>query len=164
MVKYFDSIDQVLSRRLMRKRTWDEEALTFLLTELLDEEGQSDHNLPYAHNELNKDLSHTNEPLAIFVSLETHNYPKSIERYITQSDIGFILSYEDQFDSDASFRSGWLLQAKRLFKSKNSNSFTANSRFESIDIDQHERMKALRDWAECDFIRYLLYLSASYRD
>nr|VFJ58919.1 MAG: hypothetical protein BECKDK2373C_GA0170839_106831 [Candidatus Kentron sp. DK] len=48
-LKYFDSIDEVLSRRLVRKRTWDEPALTFLLTELLDEDAQPDHSLPYPH-------------------------------------------------------------------------------------------------------------------
>jgi hypothetical protein len=82
-----------------------------------------------------------------------------MERYVTQSDIGFILSYEDQFDRDASFRRGWLMQAKRLFAShyKYEHGFTPNSRFDSIDPDQHDRMKALRDWANCDFIRYLLY-------
>ena len=158
-LRYFDSIDLALSRRLVRKRTWDEEALTFLLTELLDQEAQSDHNLSYPHDRLSRDLSATDEPLAVVVNLETHTYNKLIERYVTQSDIGFILSYEDQLNHDASFRRGWLMQAKRLFPSRQhyEHGFTVNSRFESIDSDQHDRMKALRDWAQCDFIRYLLY-------
>lgn len=158
-LRYFDSIDQALSRRLVRKRTWDEEALTFLLTELLDQEAQSDHNLPYPHDQLERDLSTTDEPLAVVVNLETHSYTKSMERYVTQSDIGFILSYEDQFNHEASFRRGWLMQAKRLFPSRqhHEHGFTVNSRFESLDSEQHDRMKALRDWAKCDFIRYLLY-------
>jgi hypothetical protein len=158
-LKYFDSIDHALSRRLVRKRTWDEEALTFLLTELLDEEGQLDHNVPYPHDTFLKDLSATDEPMSIAVHLETHSYPKSMERYITQSDIGLILSYEDQFDQAASFRRGWLFQAKRLFYSRqrHENGFTANSGFDSMNPEQHERIKRLRDWARCDFIRYLLY-------
>lgn len=141
------------------KRTWDEEALTFLLTELLDEEGQADHNMSYTHDIFLRDLSAIDEPLSISIQIETHSYPKSMERYVTQSDIGFILSYEDQFDQKASFHRGWLLQAKRLFQTRqrHEHGFTANSRFESIDNMQHERMKRLRDWAQCDFIRYLLY-------
>lgn len=158
-LKYFDSIDEAVSRRLIRKRTWDEEALTFLLTELLDEEGQQDHKLSYPHAEFATDLSHTDEPMSVNVRIETHSYPKQMERYVTQSDIGLILSYQDQFDHDLSFRRGWLLQAKRLFSSerKYEHGFTVNSGFNSIDPAQHERMKRLRDWAECDFIRYLLY-------
>ena len=158
-LKYFDSIDQSLSSRLVRRRTWDEEALTFLLTELLDDEAQVDHNISYPHHSFLKDLSATDEPLAISVQLDTHSYPKSMERYVTQSDIGFILTYQDQFNPKASFRSGWLLQAKRLFHStrRHEHGFTVNSQFGSVDYEQHARMVRLRDWAKCDFIRYLLY-------
>ena len=158
-LKYFDSIDQALSRRLVRKRTWDEESLTFLLTELLDLDAQSDHKISYPNDSLVRDLSATDEPLSITVQLETHTYPKPMERFVTQSDIGFILSYVDQFDLSTSFRRSWLMQAKRLFHTRHKYElgFTQNSRFESFDADQHERMKALRDWAKCDFIRYLLY-------
>jgi len=158
-LKYFDSIDEVLSRRLVRKRTWDEEPLTFLLTELLDEDAQPDHTLSYSHKELINDLSSSDEPLSISVQLETHSYPTPMERYVTQADIGLILSYEDQFNHDLSFRRGWLLQAKRLFPAHDRyrHGFTENSGFESQDTAQHERMLRLRDWAECDFIRYLLY-------
>ncbi len=34
LLKYFDSIDAAISLSMMRKRVWDEEALTYLLTEL----------------------------------------------------------------------------------------------------------------------------------
>jgi hypothetical protein len=158
-LKYFDSIDEALSRRLVRKRTWDEEALTFLLTELLDEDAQPDHALSYPHSDLIADLSSSDEPLSVTVRLETHSYPKPMERYVTQADVGLILSYEDQFNHDLAFRRGWLLQAKRLFPSRRryEHSFTENSGFESHDPAQHDRMRRLRDWAECDFIRYLLY-------
>nr|VFJ68615.1 MAG: hypothetical protein BECKDK2373C_GA0170839_11887 [Candidatus Kentron sp. DK] len=115
------------------------------------------------------DLSSSDEPLSVSVQLETHSYPTPMERFVTQADIGLILSYEDQFDHDFSFRRGWLLQAKRLFSSRplheqllssgyrSENRFTENSRFESQKPAQHERMRFLRDWAGCDFIRYLLY-------
>lgn len=159
LLKYFDSIDELLARRLLRKRIWDEEALTFLLTDLLDEESQRDHKIKYSHVDLVADLSRTDEPISIDVTLDTHSYPKSVERYVTQSDIGFILSYQDQFDHQKSFQYGWLMQAKRLFPSKRKfeQGFTENSKFESFDRIQHDRMKRLRDWANCDFIRYMLY-------
>lgn len=159
LLKYFDSIDESLARRLSRKRIWDEEALTFLLTDLLDEESQQDHKIKYSHVDLVADLSRTDEPISIDVTLDTHSYPKSMERYVTQSDVGFILSYQDQFNHKRSFQYGWLMQAKRLFPSKRKfdHGFTENSRFESFDSMQHDRMRRLRDWANCDFIRYMLY-------
>jgi len=159
LLKYFDSVDESLARRLLRKRTWDEEALTFLLTELLDEESQQDHNVEYSHANLIDDLFRTDEPISIDVTLDTHSYPKSMERYVTQSDVGFILSYQDQFGHKKSFQAGWLMQAKRLFPSKRKfdHGFTENSKFDSLDRAQHDRMKRLRDWAKCDFIRYMLY-------
>lgn len=159
LLKYFDSIDDSLAKKLLRKRTWDEEALTFLLTDLLDEESQQDHNVEYSHDNLVDDLSRTDEPISIDVTLDTHSYPKSMERYVTQSDVGFILSYQDQFSHKKSFQSGWLMQAKRLFPSKHKfdDGFTENSTFDSFDRVQHDRMKRLRDWAKCDFIRYMLY-------
>jgi hypothetical protein len=158
-LRYFDSIDEALSRRLVRRRTWDEEALTFLLTELLDEDSQPDHNLGYAHGDFVHDLAQTDEPISVDVQLDTHSYPKQMERWVTQSDLGLIITYEDQFNHRSSFQAGWLLQAKRLFpsKSKYDRGFTVNSKFDSYDSDQHDRMKRIRDWAECDFIRYLLY-------
>ncbi|MGH7524658.1 MAG: hypothetical protein ACREK8_10160 [Gemmatimonadales bacterium] len=73
---YFDSIDQAVSLRLARKRPWDEEALTFLLTELLDHEAQADHRLAYTHDQLTRDLSTAGEPLALVVNIETHTYNK----------------------------------------------------------------------------------------
>jgi len=158
-LKYFDSIDESLTRRLVRKRPWDEESLTFLLTELLDKESQQDHKLSYSHESLIDELSNTDEPLSIDVSIETHSYNKSMERYVTQSDIGFIISYQNQFKSNTSFRTGWLMQAKRLFPSKQSyeTQFSISSSFKSYDKAQHERMVRLRKWANCDFIRYMLY-------
>lgn len=159
LLKYFDSIDDALSRRLVRRRVWDEEALTFLLTELLDDECQEDHRLTYKQSDLLNDLAMTDEPLSIDVTLDTHSYPKSMERYVTQSDIGFILSYQNQFMHKSSFKAGWLMQAKRLFHDKKSHNreYTTHSGFESINKAQHDRMKKIRDWAECDFIKYLLY-------
>ena len=48
------------------------------------------------------------------------------------------------------------MQAKRLFPAR-SGTYEIGSRFESSDAAQHLRMKALRDWAGEDFIRYCLY-------
>lgn len=133
--------------------------MTFLLTELLDEESQPEHNLIYTHANFLDDLRKTYEPLSLDVLVETHSYPMPLERWVTQSDIGLIISYSNQFSPDSSFEAGWLLQAKRLFhsRSKSDKGFTVNSGFGSLDGAQHERMKRIRDWAECDFIRYLLY-------
>lgn len=158
-LKYFDSIDYALSLRMSRTRVWDEEALTFLLTDLLDIESQKDFDLKFPYSKLIKKLNSHAEPLSIQITLETHSYDKKYERYVSQSDLGLIIDYQNYFQKDLSFKSSWLFQAKRLFKVKDGykQRFTVDSKFESIDKAQEKRMLQLRDWAECDFIRYMLY-------
>lgn len=99
LLQHFDSLDRSLSRRLVRKRPWDEEALTSLLCDLLDEDCQQDENVQYPIISLLEDLSATDEPISFSASINTHSYPKSVERYVTQSDIGLIVEYQDQFES-----------------------------------------------------------------
>jgi hypothetical protein len=159
LLRHFDSIDAGLSRRLLRKRPWPEEALTALLCDLLDGDTQGEEALSYPLPQLLADLSSTDEPLGFRARIETHQYPSSVERYVTQSDLGFVVSYQDQFEPQNSFSSAWLLQAKRLFPSRSAHDglYDLRSAFSSRDAEQEQRMRSLRDWAGFDFIRYLLY-------
>jgi hypothetical protein len=159
LLNYFDGIDKALSARMTRKRPWPEEALTAALCDLMDSETQEEEGIHYSLDNLLTDLSRTDEPLGIGIKIETHQYPKQLERYVTQSDIGMIVRYENQFDSGASSTSYWLLQAKRLFPDSKSFpvTYTLKSVFASRNTEQEERMKLLNDWAGIDFVRYLLY-------
>lgn len=157
ILRHFDAIDETLSKRLTRKRPWSEEALTGLLCDLLDNETQVEESVSYTLEQVHDDLAKSDEPLSIRLKIDTHQYPKHVEHWVTQSDLGLIVKYQNQFDTSLSRSSAWLLQAKRVFPSGPDNQYSCDSKFKSSDADQHQRMKALRDWAQADFIRYLLY-------
>lgn len=156
LLRHFDALDDVVASRLTRKRPWQEEALTGLLCDLLDAETQEEERVSYTLSQLLEDLGKTYEPVGVNLRVDTHQYPKHLERWVTQSDFGLIINYQDQFDRSLSTSTSWLMQAKRLFPSK-SGHYDTNSKFESINQDQHKRMQLLREWAGEDFIRYFLY-------
>jgi hypothetical protein len=156
VLRHFDAIDQAISQRLTRKRPWGEEALTHLLCDLLDFETQQEEKVSYTIVQLLEDLAKSDEPLDIRLRIDTHQYPKHLETWVTQSDLGLIISFQDQFDAEQSTTTAWLLQAKRLFPSKN-GAYETDSKFDSVNPAQEARMKALRDWAQEDFVKYILY-------
>jgi hypothetical protein len=70
-LKHFDAIDEAVSRRLIRKRPWTEEALTGLLCDVLDGDTQVEENVAYTLRQAHEDLSKSDEPLSIRFSIET---------------------------------------------------------------------------------------------
>lgn len=156
LLRHFDALDEAIARRLTRKRPWQEEALTGLLCDLLDTETQIEENVSYTLRQLHEDLAGSDEPVGIRLKIDSHQYPKHLERWVTQADFGFIITYQDQFDRSHSTSSAWLMQAKRVFPSR-SGAYESDSKYASSDAAQDARMKALRDWASEDFIRYFLY-------
>lgn len=157
LLRHFDAIDEAVTKRLSRKRPWSEEALTGQLCDLLDNETQVEENVAYTLQQVHDDLVKSDEPLSIRLKIDTHQYPKHLEHWVTQSDLGLIVNYQNQFDPNLSRSTAWLLQAKRVFPSGPNNEYSWDAKFKSTDAEQHKRMKALRDWAQIDFIRYLLY-------
>ena len=159
LIKHLDSVDKVLVSKMMRKNPWSEDALSFLLCDLLDSETQNDTPVEYPFEQLLSDFAQTDEPLHIRIDVETNKYNSYQERWVTQSDLGFIVKYQDNFDAQHSFTQPWLLQAKRLFPNValEKGAYNTNANFQSYDSEQHERMKGLRDWVGFNFIIYLLY-------
>jgi hypothetical protein len=155
LIKYFNSIDKKLSNYLIRKHPWDEESLTRMFCDLLDQDYQKDENIDYPLTQLYKDLSKSDDPIVFDVSIETHPYTKQYEHNIANSDIGLILEYHDQFDLKKSFKSYLLFQAKRLFPVQ--DKYTINSKFNSFDNNQHNEIIKLNEWAGVNFVSYLLY-------
>ncbi|KIG10923.1 hypothetical protein [Caballeronia concitans] len=156
ILRHFDALDEAVAKRLTRKRPWQEEALTGLLCDLLDAETQVEEKVSYTLNQLHEDLAKSDEPVGIRLEIDSHQYPKHLERWVTQADFGLIIKYQDQFDHNHSTSAAWLMQAKRAFPARNGD-YETNSKFASADAAQDARMKALRDWAGEDFIRYFLY-------
>jgi hypothetical protein len=156
LLRHFDSIDEAVSVRLCRKRPWQEEALTAILCDLLDAETQAEENISYNLNHLREDLARSDEPVGLRLRIDTHQYPKHLERWVTQADFGLIINYQDQFNHSHSSRTAWLMQAKRIFPNKYGQ-YDTNSKFESKDHEQDARIKILQDWGGEEFIRYFLY-------
>jgi hypothetical protein len=144
IIQHLDTIDKAVSRRLSRKRPWSEPSLTSLLCDLMDQETQNEEKLEYSIEELNKDLSEIDGLLDVSFVIETHEYSPKVERWVTQSDIGFVINFEDHLLPHESKKISWLLQAKKLFPdNRNPLSYSEASIFQSHDSKQAERIKIL---------------------
>lgn len=141
-LKFFSSVDRLLSQRLSLLLYPDEEHLTSLLCELLDDRASSLHQLHYGLANLNSDLEQNRSLIRASVKVETTAYTKKQENRYTQSDLGIVLIYEDRIDRSASFRKGLLLQAKKLFPSRHSG-YALDSLYESFNDKQHDRLTTL---------------------
>lgn len=157
VLRFIDDIDATVAGRLMRKKPWDEVSLTSLLCDLLDDETSDDYKRSYSLKEFQADLALA-MPLAKFdCSLRTHEYPASLERWVTQSDVGMILTYTDHFLPYRSWTIPWLLQAKRVYPNKLTGLFDESSAFKAKNPDQHNRMAALNKRLGYGAVKYLLY-------
>jgi hypothetical protein len=159
LIRYFDAIDKVVSKRLVRKRPWLETALTSLLCDLLDEEEQDEYELEYSFAELKKDLIKLDRCLNVNFTIETHEYHPKVERWVTQSDIGIIIKFTPYLLPEASWSVAWLLQAKRLcpyLHNSSKSRYDEKSKFD-IDKEQKDRIDILSKIVGVTFIKYLLY-------
>ena len=157
IIKYFDSVDRTVAARLNITPPWKEISLTSLLCELLDEKTQNRHNLFYTLRQLNEDLS-VFDGFKMHATLETYEYPSHVEKWVTQSDLGLVLKFEDLMIPDDSWTASWLFQAKRLYPTSNNPvQYNEKSKFRSMDPAQHARIEKLIDVTGVSFIKYLLY-------
>lgn len=158
LIRHFDSIDEVVAKRMTRKRPWSEPALTSFLCDLLDEQTQHEENLHYPLAQLNQDLYDLDGILNVTFAVQTHEYDSNIERWVTQADIGLVINFIDNMLPENSRRASWLLQAKRLYPDqRNPVTYSEASRFRGFDSDQHERIEKLVELVGVPFVRYLLY-------
>jgi hypothetical protein len=88
--------------------------------------------------------------------METHEYTAEVEHWVTQADLGLVVSYRNDFDEDEYWDASWLLQAKRLLPDDQGQRYTGKARFGSRTHGQDTRMEALRSLVG-PFLCYLLY-------
>lgn len=158
ILKHFNAIDEAVTGKLLYKRARDEEDITKSLVDALDEECQSQENIAYRIDQLRNDLLVAGEPTFVDLAIETHSYTKQWERYVSQADLGLIVRYENHYEPSLSKSWSWLLQAKRVFPVPGTPmKYGTDSKFESFDVAQHERIKRLVKFVDADFFRYLLY-------
>ncbi|MFG6432570.1 hypothetical protein [Roseateles sp. LYH14W] len=158
LIRYFDSIDRAVVSPMVGKRPKDEEYLTELLIDLLDEEVGVDVRLDFPLHELRATLSNAGDPLDVSFSLETHKHPKKYENLVSQADIGLIVRYQNYYEPSQSGQRSWLLQAKRLFPDSLSPlRYSTISTFKSKTPKQQIRIEDLAKFINLDSFRYLLY-------
>ena len=142
IIQHFDALDQAVSKHLNRKRPWSEPALTSLLCDLLDQDVQEEENLSYSTADLNQDLAEIDGLMKITFAVDTHEYDASMEHWVTQADLGFVINFQDHLLPDESWSLPWLLQAKRLYPvQRNPLKYTEISRFSGIDPKQQQRIE-----------------------
>lgn len=160
-LNFFSEIDINLSKRFNLSMRADEDHLTSLLCEMLDQEGSILHNISYGVKQLNDDLRKINSSLNANIALKTISYNKKQESNITCADLGIIIDYKDNINKTESFSKGILLQAKRLYLDTK-NLYSLKSKYGGFKQDQHQEIKVLLDNlhncnANDDCFRYLLY-------
>lgn len=169
LVKFLDAVDDSVSARLSSGFSPHEDHLTSLLCEMLDDNLTALNRLSFSLAELHDELAKDPRKLTAAISIETRKYPPHIERRLTSSDIGIIVSYRDHLVPGHSFESGVLFQAKKLFPSprRGESAYSLDGRFESFDFKQllrlvvlgrdarrREETHPLRDESLCHYLFY----------
>lgn len=157
IIKYLEGIDFALSQKMRRSYAPDEPALTNELCALLDCETQEiEKTLAYNLCDLNKDLDSVGDALDFEVSIDTYPHNSNMERYVSQSDFGIILEYENHVLPSTNWSAAYLLQAKKLYRNSKNNEYDKSSRFISSDANQHKRIEKLNEYLN-GHISYILY-------
>ena len=158
IIKHFNEIDKAVSKRTTRKRPWSEIALTSLLCDLMDSETQRDEKLEYVIEDLQKELNEEDNLLGIELNIETVQFPTKYERYLSQSDIGIKIVFDNRIEPKYSWTRPYFLQAKRLISNRPSpDLYSESARFGSVDKNQQRRIEIVNDFLQGDFIKYLMY-------
>jgi len=158
IIKHFNEIDKIVSQRTVRKRPWLEVALTSLLCDLMDEETQQEEKIEYTISQLQSDLEKEDGLFGIKLALETIEFNPNFERYVSQSDIGIKIIFDNKIEPKYSWSRPYLLQAKRLIPKKiNPLYYSEASRFGSVDKEQQQRIELLNNTLGSEYVRYMLY-------
>jgi len=140
LVRYFDGVDDVVTARLTSGFSPHEDHLTSLLCEMLDDNLSALSTLPYALPKLKEDLAADKRPLRASIQIEAKKYPPHIERRLTSSDLGIVIDYRDNFNSQNSFQKGAMFQAKKLYGNKHHQRYSLTDCFDELDPEQLRRL------------------------
>ena len=159
ILKYFDAIDRHVTRYMTYPRPRDEEGMTAMLVDLLDEDVQVRERIGYNIQNLRDDLASVSDPTSVAFNLETHAYRKDFENRVSQADLGLIVRYENHYEPELSGQRSWLLQAKRIYETRYdpSRRYEPRATFNAFDANQDARIRELVRFVDDDFFRYLLY-------
>ncbi len=157
-VRYFDGIDLAVSRRLLRPVAPSETTLTQEFCALMDEDTQRrEASLPFNVDALQAALARPGDMVDVQISIETHQHGPRLEAYVSQSDFGLILEYQNTVLPEFNWKAAYLMQAKRLF-ARTAGGYGLTSSFTSISPEQRRRMHDLEAILGRGALRYWLYM------
>lgn len=157
-VRYLDGIDLAVSRRLLRPVAPSETTLTQEFCALMDAGTQRrEASLLFDAEALQTALARPGDMVDVHISIETHQHGPRLEAYVSQSDFGLILDYENTVLPKFNWKAAYLMQAKRLFPQA-AGGYGLASAFTSISAAQRRRMHDLEAILGSGALRYWLYM------
>jgi len=157
IIKHFDEIDKRVSAKFHSARPWDEPSLTAEFCDMLDINMQRHEKISYTLDDLNKDLRNDSGLFGMNLSIQTNQFSAIHERYMSQSDIGLQMIYENNIEPDKNVTKYFLLQAKRIFPIQGFPAiYSERSAFSSVNKEQEDRIAVLKSWVG-NGLKYLLY-------
>lgn len=158
VITYLDGVDHELSQRMLRKYPPDEPGLTNELCALLDADTQrAEDRLSYSLDELNADLAAVGDGVDFEVKLDTYPHNSAMERHVSQSDFGLVLTYDNKILPQESWSTAYFVQAKRLFRNPMSGEYDHRASFQAVDSEQQARIDRLSAILGIGALRYCLY-------
>ena len=157
-VRYFDGIDLAVSRRLLRPVAPSETTLTQEFCALMDAGTQRrEASLSFDAEALQTALARPGDMVDVQISIETHQHGPRLEAYVSQSDFGLILEYQNTVLPALNWKAAYLMQAKRLFPQA-TGGYGLASAFTSISAAQRQRMHDIEAILGRGALRYWLYM------
>jgi hypothetical protein len=154
--RYFDGVSSAVAKRMLRGSAPNEENLTFLLCELLDEDAAGLHNLEYSLDQVKRELENSDAGIKIDIGFETHEHSKHFESKYSGADIGIVFSLDHPLLGKE--KRAVLLQAKRLFAPRKQDKFSLYSEYSNFDVKQALFLRQLqRKFEVHNSILYLWY-------
>jgi hypothetical protein len=158
LITYFNGIDAALSGRLLRSVPPDEPALTNELCALMDAETQRREKLlEFNIDRLNAALAACGDDMEFDIRIDTHPHNPKMEAFVSQSDLGLIIEYQNHVLPSENWFNAYLLQAKRLHRADRSGQYDDRASFKSVDHRQHDRLEAFAKRFGEEFFGYILY-------
>ena len=90
----------------------------------------------YSVDQLNADLAAVGDGLDFEVRLDTYPHNTAMERHVSQSDFGLVLTYDNRILPKESWSTAYLVQAKRLFRSSYSGEYDQRASFQAVNAAQ----------------------------
>jgi len=162
------TIDASISRRLLRHVPPHEVTLTDELLARFDgpcrirETPKEEHRFQSEERELRARFGRGSPKgfKALDFSIEMFDHGRGFEGKVSNVDVGLLIETGDR-GSDGYLRSIYLLQAKRLQHNLDKDlnpTFRLDSKFNSLDVEQHMAMLYYEKLLEIDAFRYLYYM------